>query len=100
MNENNETALAVDVKREFAAKVARGMFQPVARHLRTDIAEDRLQEGVAMAFELYAKSVAKGEPLPDALLVRACHMRAIDLRRKVAGAAGGHPKRDVFDLVG
>ncbi len=60
MNENDETALAVDVKRELAAKVARGMFQPVARHLRTDIAEDRLAEGIAMAFELYAKSVAEG----------------------------------------
>jgi len=30
-------------------KVARGMFQPVARHLRTDIAEDRLAEDIAMA---------------------------------------------------
>jgi DNA-directed RNA polymerase specialized sigma24 family protein len=97
MTNNNETALAVDVKREFAAKVARGMFSPVARHLRTDIAEDRLAEGIAMAFELYANSVAKGEPLPDALLVHACHLRAIDLSRKVAGAGGGHPKRDVFD---
>jgi len=47
MNENIETV--VDVKREFAAKVARGMFQPVARHLRTDIAEDRLAEDIAMA---------------------------------------------------
>ncbi len=62
MIEMNETAIAVDVKRSFAAKVQRGMFNPVARHLRTDIAEDRLAEGIAMAFELYAKSVAKGEP--------------------------------------
>jgi hypothetical protein len=97
MNENNETALAVDVKREFASKVRRGMFSPVARHLRTDIAEDRLAEGIAMAFELYAKSVAKGEPLADAILVHACHLRAIDLSRRVAGSQGGHPKRDVFD---
>jgi hypothetical protein len=97
MNENIGTALAVDVKREFAAKVARGMFSPVARHLRTDIAEDRLAEGIAMAFELYVKSVAKGAPLPDALLVHACHLRAIDLSRRVAGSQGGHPKRDVFD---
>jgi hypothetical protein len=95
MNENIETV--VDVKREFAAKVARGMFQPVARHLRTDIAEDRLAEGIAMTFELYAKSVAEGHPLHDAILVHACHMRAIDLSRRVAGAGGGHPKRDVFD---
>jgi hypothetical protein len=97
MMNNIETALAVDVKRSFAAKVQRGMFQPVARHLRTDIAEDRLAEGIAMTFELYAQSVARGRPLPDAILVHACHMRAIDLSRRVAGAGGGHPKRDVFD---
>jgi hypothetical protein len=97
MNEMNETALAVDVKRSFAAKVARGMFLPVARHLRSDIQEDRLAEGIAMAFELYAKSVADGHPVTDAILVHRCHMRAIDLRRRVAGAAGAHPKRDVYD---
>jgi len=97
MNQMNETAIAVDVKRSFAAKVARGMFQPVARHLRSDIQEDRLAEGIAMAFELYAKSVADGHPVNDAILVHRCHMRAIDLSRRVAGAAGAHPKRDVYD---
>ena len=67
------------MKRELAAKVARGMFQPVARHLRTDIAEDRLTEGIAMAFETYAKSVAKGALLHDAILVHACRLRAGDV---------------------
>ena len=46
MHQMNETALAVDVKRSFAPKVQRGMFRPVARHLRADIAEDRLAEGI------------------------------------------------------
>jgi hypothetical protein len=59
MNQNTETM--VDVKRAFAAKVARGMFNPVARHLRSDIAEDRLAEGIAMAFELYKNSTAQGQ---------------------------------------
>ena len=95
MNEINETP--VDVKRSFALKVARGMFQPVARHLRTDVAEDRLAEGIAMAFEMYKNSVEKGQPLPDAILVQACHLRAIDLSRRVAGSQGGHPKRDAYD---
>ena len=95
MNEINETP--ADVKRSFALKVARGMFQPVARHLRTDVAEDRLAEGIAMAFEMYKNSVEKGQPLPDAILVQACHLRAIDLSRRVAGSQGGHPKRDAYD---
>ena len=95
MNQTNE--IVVDVKRSFAAKIQRGMFNPVARHLRTDIAEDRLAEGIAMTFELYKNSVEKGEPLSDAILVHACHLRAIDLSRRVAGSQGGHPKRDAFD---
>jgi hypothetical protein len=94
---STEIETMVDVKRAFAAKVARGMFQPVARHLRSDIAEDRLAEGIAMAFELFAKSAAAGHPVNDAILVHRCHMRAIDLSRRVAGAGGAHPKRDVLD---
>jgi DNA-directed RNA polymerase specialized sigma24 family protein len=69
----------------------------VARHLRTDIAEDRLAEGIAMTFELYKNSVEKGQPLSDAILVHACHLRAIDLSRRVAGSQGGQPKRDAYD---
>jgi hypothetical protein len=95
MNHMNETP--VDVKRSFALKVARGMFQPIARHLRQDIAEDRLAEGIAMTFELYAKNAAEGRVIPDAILVQACHMRAIDLSRRVAGSQGCHPKRDAYD---
>jgi hypothetical protein len=29
--------------------------------------------------------------------VQACHLRAIDLSRRVAGSQGGHPKRDAYD---
>ena len=89
MNEIDE--IPIDVKRSFALKVARGMFNPVARHLRQDIAEDRLAEGIAMTFELYAKNAAEGRVIPDAILVQACHMRAIDLSRRVAGSQGCHP---------
>ena len=48
-------------------------------------------------FELYAKNAAEGRVIPDALLVQACHMRAIDLSRRVAGSQGGQPKRDAYD---
>jgi hypothetical protein len=73
------------------------MFAPVARHLREDLVEDRLAEGIGMAFEQYVNSVAEGRPMEDALLVRACHMRAIDLGRRLAGAQGARPRSDVFD---
>ena len=91
------TAPAVDAKQRFADKVRRGIFGPVARHLREDLAEDRLAEGVGMAFEQYVRSAAEGRPMPDALLVRACHMRAIDVGRRLAGADGVRPKQDVYD---
>jgi hypothetical protein len=90
-------AATADVRREFARKVERKMFAPVARHLREDLVEDRLAEGIGMAFEQYMHSVAEGRPMEDALLVRACHMRAIDLGRRLAGAQGARPRSDVFD---
>jgi len=97
MNEMNVAATAVDVKHEFADKVRRGIFSPVARHLREDLVEDRLAEGVGMAFEQYVRSAARGRPMPDALLVQACHLRAIDLPRRLAGAQGARPRGDVYD---
>ena len=50
-----------------------------------------------MAFEQYVHSVAEGRPMDDALLVQACHMRAIDLGRRLAGAQGARPRGDVYD---
>ena len=35
--------------------------------------------------------------MPDAVLVRACHLRAIDLTRRLAAADGAQPKKDVYD---
>jgi len=90
-------AATADVRRAFAEKVERKMFAPVVRHLREDLVEDRLAEGVGMAFEQYLRSVAEGRPMPDALLVRACHLRAIDLPRRLAGAQGARPRGDVYD---
>src|ERR1019366_4592419 len=71
MHTMTPAAPAVDVKHMFAAKVRRGIFRPVARHLREDLVEDRLAEGVGMAFEQYVKSVGEGRSMGDALLVRA-----------------------------
>jgi hypothetical protein len=98
MRMNTKIAAATaDVRREFAEKVEKKIFGPVARHLREDLVEDRLAEGVAMAFRQYVASVADGRPMSDALLVRACHVRAIDIGRRLAGAEGARPKQDVYD---
>ena len=96
MNTTTPAATA-DVRRAFADKVERQMFAPVARHLREDLVEDRLAEGIGMAFEQYVRSAAKGRRMPDAVLVRACHLRATDLGRRLAGAAGARPIQDVYD---
>jgi hypothetical protein len=95
MNITNE--VAADVSQAFAEKVRAGIFRPVARHLREDLVEDRMAEGIGMAFEQYLTRAAEGRVMPDALLVQACHMRAVDLSRRLAGAGGAQPKRDVMD---
>jgi hypothetical protein len=59
--------------------------------------EDRLAEGIGMAFEQYVTRAAEGLVMPDAVLVRACHLRAIDLTRRLAAADGAQPKKDVYD---
>jgi hypothetical protein len=87
----------VSARDRFADKVAAGIFKPVGRHLREDIREDRLAEGVALTFEMFTRSAERGVVIDDALLVHHCRLRAIDLSRRVAGADGIQPKRDVFD---
>lgn len=79
----------------FAAKVACGIFRPVARHLREDLREDRLAEGIGLTFEVYQRYAERGVFIDDALLVHACRLRAIDLGRHVAH--GAQSKRDVLD---
>jgi hypothetical protein len=91
------TVATCDVRDAFAQKVKRGIFDPVARHLREDLRDDRLAEGVALTFEKYAKEAEQGTVLDDALLVHVCRLRATDLSRRVAGAGGCQPKRDVLD---
>ena len=79
----------------FADKVSRGSFHPVARHLRDDLRDDRLAEGVAQVYEMFARKAERGVTLDDALLVHACRLRAGDLGRHLA--KGTHSKRDALD---
>jgi hypothetical protein len=93
----NEAAIAADANHLFETKYRRGIFNPVARHLREDLVEDRMAEGVGMAFEMFQKNAVRGHVMDDALLVHACRLRAIDLGRRLAGADGARPKTDVLD---
>ena len=56
----------------FGHNVAAGIFVPVARHLREDIREDRLAEGIGLTLQMYLRYAERGVILDDALLVHAC----------------------------
>ncbi len=85
----------IDINDLFAQKVARGIFDPVARHITGNDREERLAEAVAMTFELFARKARAGVLLDDALLVHHCRLRAVDLGRQLVH--GGQRKRDVMD---
>ncbi len=67
----------------FTEKVKAGMFAPVARHLTNpDTAEDRMQEALALTWEMYRdRIVSRDLVLDDGILVHACRQRAVDLAR-------------------
>jgi hypothetical protein len=85
------------IRSSFDQKVRAGIFNPIRRHLASDIAEDRLQEGIGLTWAMYLRAAEQGKELDDALLVHSCRLRAADLGRFVA-PADGHRKQDVFDL--
>jgi hypothetical protein len=82
--------------RAFAAKVRKGIFRPVLRHLPEHVAEDRLQEGVCLTYEMYARYAERGVVLDDAVLVHSCRQRATDPGRRFVKHAG-QPRRDALD---
>jgi len=80
----------------FAAKVRKGIFRPVLRHLPEHVAEDRLQEGVCLTYEMYVRYAERGVVLDDAVLVHSCRQRATDPGRRFVKHEG-QPKRDALD---
>ncbi len=72
-----------EINAAFTEKVRRGIFNPVARHLTNpDTAEDRMQEGLALTWEMYRdRIVNRNLVLDDGILVHACRQRAVDLAR-------------------
>jgi hypothetical protein len=87
-----------EINEQFTAKVRRGIFKPVARHL-TNVAsaEDRLQDAIAQTWLMYRRYIVeKNKVLDDAILVHSCRQRAVDLDRNFVPAAGTHRRRDVL----
>jgi DNA-directed RNA polymerase specialized sigma24 family protein len=79
----------------FAAKVEKGIFRPVLRHVTGSDPEERLAEAVALVFEMFRRYARRGVLLDDPILVVACRRRAVDLGRYLVH--GEQRKRDVLD---
>lgn len=74
------------------------MFRPIARRMHADAAEDRSQEGLALAYELYRRHAEKGHILDDAILVHFARHRAEDLGRSIVGCDGVARKTCAMDV--
>ena len=85
-----------ELRLAFDAKVRKGIFAPVGRHLPDDVREDRLQDGICMTWAMFERYAERGEVLNDAILVHACRLRATDASRYYV-PADGQRKKDVFD---
>ena len=78
---------------EFSAKIQRGIFNPIRRHLSATANDnDRFEEGVAQTWKYYADKSNGGAQPEDAILVTHCRRRATDTRRTLVGADGRHRK--------
>jgi hypothetical protein len=88
-----------EINAAFTEKVRRGMFAPIARHLtNADTAEDRMQEGLALVWEMFRdRIVNRGLVLDDGILVHACRQRAVDLNRSFVRADRTHRLDDAMD---
>lgn len=81
-----------EIQTAFTDRIERGIFQPIRHHVHD---EDRLAEGLAMAWSTFADHGRKGRILDDAILVAHCRRRARDLGRRLVG---GVRKHDVLDV--
>ena len=83
-----------EIRIAFGRHVEAGIFNPIRRHLRPDIADDRMAEGLGLIFEIFKAKALIGVELDAALLVHAARLRACDLTRRLV--RGGQPARDAF----
>jgi DNA-directed RNA polymerase specialized sigma24 family protein len=85
------------IRSSFDLKIRSGMFRPVTRRLHADMAEDRVQDALALVYQQYRRHAEKGEILDDALLVHAARLRAEDLSRQVVRCGGKARKTCAMD---
>ena len=86
------------IRSSFDEKVRRGMFRPITRRMHAYTAEDRSQEGLALAYEHYRRHALQGRILDDALLVHAARLRAEDLGRQIVPCDGVARKTCAMDV--
>jgi hypothetical protein len=88
-----------EINAAFSEKVQRGMFAPIARFLtNADTAEDRMQEALALTWEMYKDRILnRGLVLDDGILVHACRQRAVALDRTLVRSGGTRRLEDAMD---
>ena len=86
------------IRSSFDEKVRKGMFRPITRRMHADMAEDRSQEALALAYENYRRHALQGRILDDALLVHFARHRAEDLGRQIVPCDGVARKTCVMDI--
>lgn len=82
------------VQQQFSGLMRRRAFEPIRRFLTGTDADDRLSEGIAMAYEAALRKAAQGVLMDDALVVYAARLRAIEIRREFV--RGRQPRRDAL----
>lgn len=83
------------VQQQFSGLMRRRAFEPIRRFLTGSDADDRLSEGIAMAYEAALRKAAQGVQMDDALVVFAARLRAVEIRREFV--KGRQPRRDALN---
>ena len=87
-----------NINEAFEARIRSRMFAPVERHLTNGATrEDRMQDALALTWQIYKRKAEQGVVLDDALLVHAWRCRAVDLNRHIVPADRRSSPKDVLD---
>jgi hypothetical protein len=62
-------AAAAHVRASFAEKVERGIFAPVVHHLREDLVDERISEGIGVAYGVKVCIECPGAPVAAATVL-------------------------------
>lgn len=87
----------VAAQERFEALVRRGVFRPCERFVCRDAdREDRVAEGIAAAWEWYAREAARGHEPDVALAVHVVRLRTVDRSRRFVRGDGTRWGVDVY----